>query len=104
MKQEIATLQNAAAELRVLATALDTVIQALDAKAVTQAVETEPKTEGPKVTLEELRTLLARKAGEGFKAEIRQLIVDEGVNKLSEVPPKDYGKIKEKAEAMTHGS
>lgn len=101
---QVETLTDVAAQLRVLATALDEVIKALDAKAVIQAPAVEEKKEAPKVTLEELRTVLARKAGEGFKEEIRKLILDAGAHKLSEVPKERYGELKEKAEAMTHGS
>lgn len=104
MLKAVEVLTDAAAQMRVIATALDEVIKSLDPDAVIQAPAVEEKKEAPKVTLEELRMVLARKAGEGFKEEIRKLILDAGAHRLSEVPKEKYGELKEKAEAMTHGS
>ena len=64
--------------------------------------KTVPKPEQvqPKVTLEEVRAVLAEKSAAGHTAEMRQLLHDFGADRLSAVKPKYYADIKAKAEAI----
>ncbi|KXU03813.1 hypothetical protein [Streptococcus oralis] len=49
------------------------------------------------VTLEELRGVLATKASEGFKDEIRALLKAYGADSLSKLDPKNYSALMEEA-------
>ena len=62
------------------------------------AKETEPAQ--PKVTLEEVRAVLAEKSSAGHTDEVRKLLQDFGAAKLSAVDPKDYAALKAKAEVL----
>lgn len=52
------------------------------------------------ISLEEVRGVLAKKVQEGKQAEIRELIKNYGVSKLSEVEAKHYVKLIKKAEEL----
>ena len=64
--------------------------------------ETKPIKE-PKISLEEVRGVLAEKSQLGFTAEVRAIIQKYGVNRLSEVDMKNYKKILEDAEVLGNG-
>lgn len=53
------------------------------------------------VTLEQVRTVLARLSQAGHTAKVRELIQAAGADKLSEVAPTKYGQLLEQAEAIT---
>lgn len=57
----------------------------------------EPKRE---ISFTELRALCANKSKDGFTKSIRQLILDLGANKLSEVEPNRYQELYDKVEAL----
>lgn len=61
---------------------------------------TEDTTNEPTITLEEVRTVLAKLAQDGKQAELRALIGKFGANRLSEVEPKHYPAILKEVEAM----
>lgn len=52
------------------------------------------------VTLEEVRTVLAEKSRLGFTKEIKKLLLDFGVSKLSEIKESDYATLLQKAEEL----
>lgn len=54
----------------------------------------------PKVTLEEVRGVLAEKSAAGHTAKVRQLLKDLGADKLSAVKPEDYAALKASAEVL----
>ena len=54
----------------------------------------------PKVSLEEVRGLLAKKSQEGKSSEVRTLIQSYGVTKLSEINEDDYADLFKKAEVL----
>ena len=62
---------------------------------------TEPET--PKVTLEEVRAVLAEKSRKGLNAEVRELLLSHGCKKLSEVEETFYGELLKEAEALGNG-
>ena len=53
-----------------------------------------------KVSLEEVRGLLAKKSQEGKSSEVRSLIQSYGVAKLSEINEDDYADLFKKAEVL----
>ena len=53
-----------------------------------------------KVSLEEVRGLLAKKSQEGKSSEVRNLIQSYGVAKLSEINEDDYADLFKKAEVL----
>ena len=58
----------------------------------------------PKVTLEEVRGVLAEKAGLGFTAEVKELLKKHGGKRLSEIAETDYAGLKTDAEVLGNGS
>lgn len=52
------------------------------------------------VSLEQVRTVLARLSQAGHTAKVRELIQAAGANKLSEVDPSKFGQLLEQAEAI----
>ena len=54
----------------------------------------------PQVSLEDVRTVLAAKSAAGHTDEVRALIQEFGVEKLSAVKPEDYAALKAKAEVL----
>lgn len=54
------------------------------------------------VTLEQVRTVLARLSQAGHTAQVRELIQAAGANKLSEIDPAKYGWLLEQAEAIAN--
>lgn len=52
------------------------------------------------VTLEQVRTVLARLSQAGHTARVRELIQAAGATKLSEVDPAKYGQLLEQTEAI----
>ncbi|MGM1323349.1 hypothetical protein ACS0VJ_04975 [Corynebacterium macclintockiae] len=59
-----------------------------------------PAPEVVQVTLEQVRTVLARLSQAGHTAQVRELIQAAGANKLSEVDPSKFGRLLEQAEAI----
>lgn len=59
-----------------------------------------PAPEVVQVTLEQVRTMLARLSQAGHTAQVRELIQAAGANKLSEVDPSKYGHLMEQSEAI----
>ena len=55
------------------------------------------KEEKPQPTLEEVRTVLAELSRKGYTTNVRMMLIGFGVNKLSEVDPKDYPELLAKA-------
>ena len=54
----------------------------------------------PKISLEQVRAVLADKSQSGFTAEVRDLIAKYGSNKLSGIDPKHYPAILKEAEEI----
>lgn len=59
-----------------------------------------PAVEVVPVSLEQVRTVLARLSQAGHTAKVRELIQAAGADKLSEVDPSKYGWLLEQAEAI----
>lgn len=56
--------------------------------------------EVPKLSLEDVRSVLAEKSANGHGAEIRELLKKYGQTKLSEIDPKDYPALLADAEVL----
>lgn len=60
----------------------------------------EPKPEAKKLTLEEVRAVLAEKSRAGHTAECRKLIKQHGASNLSGLDPKEYPALLAEVEAL----
>lgn len=56
--------------------------------------------EQPVIKLEDVRAVLAEKSRQGFTKDIKQIILDLGATKLSEVKEHDYPILLQKAEGL----
>ncbi|MDL2205820.1 DNA ligase [Eubacteriales bacterium OttesenSCG-928-N13] len=65
-----------------------------------EEVEENPEPEKPKVTLEQVRAVLAEKSVAGFRAEVQGLIQKYGGDKLSAVDPSRYAQLMADAEVL----
>jgi len=93
-------------ELRSAAEAINSAANALaslfSGKAETAPKKEDPKPEEPKpMTLPEVRAILAEKSRAGFTAEIKELLIKYGADKLSAIDPAKYADLVAEAEALT---
>lgn len=72
----------------------------LTSKSGLNETSAEDMTNEPTITLEEVRTVLAKLAQDGKQAELKALIGKYGAKRLSEVESKYYPAILKEAEAM----
>lgn len=104
-REMVKTLVEVKAELFVLGTAIDSVIEAMGGEETPAAPKAEPVSqEEPRFTLEEVRAVLADKSMAGFREEVKALITGLGASRLSEVPAEKYKELVEQAEALGNGS
>lgn len=103
-QEMVNTLTDVKAELFVLGTAIDSVLEALGAGESEEAKVKPTPPEEPKLSLEEVRAVLADKSMAGFRDDVKALITSFGVNRLSEVPADKYKELVEQAEALGNGS
>ncbi len=77
-------------------------IQKLGTVASEEATPVQPKEEKekPKISLEQIRGVLAEKSRDGFTAEVREIIKRHGANRLSEVDPVEYEAMITEAENL----
>ena len=78
---------------------------------LTKMISEEPQAEDatvsspePKLTLEQVRAVLADKSRQGHTAEIRALLQKYGASKLSQIDPVHYKVLLAEAEVLTNGS
>lgn len=62
--------------------------------------ESPKEPEAPKLALEDVRAVLASKARLGHRAEVRDLLLKYGAEKLSEIDPIKYPELLKDAEAL----
>lgn len=65
--------------------------------------EKKPKKSKPEITLEQVRAALAQKSNSGFTAEVRELLVKHGADRLSNIDPSEYAALLADAEALGNG-
>lgn len=91
-------------ELRESATKIISLVDDLYSLFSSKTTEDEsPKEEKKKLTLEEVRTLLAAKSRDGYIAEVKALLKSFGANRLSEVKEEDYEDLYLQAEVIGDG-
>lgn len=74
-----------------------------EAKAKAESKKTAAKEKPAEVklpTLEEVRSVLATKSREGHTAEVKELLIKHGANKLSEIAQKEYPALLADAEVL----
>lgn len=106
---KIKLLLDVVEDLRSLADSVQAVADAMmqsDAPAPAAEPEhTEPSAAPTKkITLEEVRAVLAEKSHDGLTAEVRGLLQKYGAQKLSGVDPKHYAALLKDAEVLTHAT
>ncbi|WMJ86737.1 rRNA biogenesis protein rrp5 [Anaerocolumna sp. MB42-C2] len=93
-------LKKLTGSLQTLAETFDTNVSAGGAQAETSALVTETKPAKKKITLEQVREVLAEKSHDGFTAEIRALLEKYGADKLSKIDSAHYAALLADAEAL----
>ncbi|MGN0609871.1 MAG: rRNA biogenesis protein rrp5 [Oscillospiraceae bacterium] len=74
-----------------------------DTELKANAVDVLPKKIEKSYTLEDVRGVLAEKSQKGHTAEVKELIVKFGGNKLSDISPDKYGELIKLAEEFDNG-
>ena len=96
-------------ELRSLADSIQTLCNALVEHEYSDSVPDPAPAPAPaapekKVTLEEVRAVLAEKSHDGLTAEVRELLQKYGATKLSGVDPKHYAALLKDAEVLARAT
>ena len=84
-----------AQKLRALATEINALADELE-----EGKKHKKEKEVKQPTLEEVRTVLAELSRKGYTTNVRMMLIGLGVNKLSEVDPKDYPELLAKAKEL----
>ena len=80
---------------------VDTMAAVIEAEEPKQIEEKQPKKEEKKeLTFEEVRAVLATKSREGHTAEVKAIITEFGVEKLSDIEPAQYEELLAKVEVI----
>ncbi len=92
-------------EMSSLAESIKTYAEAIETGDEIQPIQAKekPKKEIKKVTLEQVRAVLAEKSRNGHTAVIRTLLEKYGANKLSEISPEKYADLLADAEVLGNG-
>jgi hypothetical protein len=100
-------LLNVVSDLRKLADSVQAIANAMadtepadNARPETPAPAAEQKPAAKKITLEQVRAVLADKSHDGFTAEVRTLLEKHGAKKLSEIDPVNYAALLADAEEL----
>lgn len=86
---------NTIKKLRKIATEINAIADELE-----KGDEPKKQEEVKQPTLEEVRTVLAELSRKGYTTNVRMMLIGLGVNKLSEVDPKDYAELLAKAKEL----
>lgn len=97
----IQKLMKVAEDLKVLSESVQAVCSTVSEGLAESPVETPQQIEAPKVSMEQVRGVLADKSRAGHTAEIRKILKKYGADKLSAVDPANYPAILKEAEALT---
>lgn len=98
-------------DMRHLADSLQAVAEAMMQNETPDPVPAEPEAPAApaakpakKVTLEQVRAVLAQKSHDGLTAEVRALLQKYGAAKLSAIDPQHYEALLKEAEELDHAS
>ena len=104
---QIKLLLNLACDLRALADSIQAVADVMADKETAETAQLETpvsakESEPPakKVTLEQVRAVLADKSQQGFTADVRTLLEKYGAPKLSQIDPASYAALMADAESL----
>lgn len=104
---KIKLLLDVVQDMRSLADSLQTIADSLQGNTpeqpstAQQADHTEPpKPMVPKITIDQVRAVLAEKSGEGKTAQVKALLNKYDAGKLSGVKPEDYAALMEEARKL----
>lgn len=88
-------------DMRSLADSLQSVADSIQGNtAVSEEVPTQPVDNTPQITIDQVRTLLAEKSGEGKTQAVKALLYKYDAGKLSGVKPEDYAALMEEARKL----
>ena len=87
--------KDVAQKLRAIATEINALADELE-----EGKKPKKEKEVKQPTLEEVRTVLAELSRKGYTTNVRMMLIGLGVNKLSEVDPKDYPELLAKAKEL----
>jgi hypothetical protein len=96
----ITDLKNLAASLQSLAEEMPDNEQKNEVHNATTETKTDTVPTEKKITLEQVRTVLAEKSHDGFTTEVRTLLLKYGGKKLSEIDPVNYAALLADAEEL----
>lgn len=104
---KIKLLLDVVQDMRSLADSLQTIADSLqgntsdETDTQQQTVATEPpKPTAPKISIDQVRAVLAEKSGEGKTAQVKALLNKYDAGKLSGVKPEDYAALMEEAKKL----
>ena len=88
-------------DMRSLADSLQSVADSIQGNtAAPEEVPTQPVDNTPQITIDQVRTLLAEKSGEGKTQAVKALLYKYDAGKLSGVKPEDYAALMEEARKL----
>lgn len=104
---KIKLLLDVVQDMRSLADSLQTIADSLqgntsdetDTQQQTVATE-QPKPTAPKISIDQVRAVLAEKSGEGKTAQVKALLNKYDAGRLSGVKPEDYAALMEEAKKL----
>lgn len=104
---KIKLLLNVVEDMRSLADSIQTIADSIqgntaESEMTTQQPDTSmpPKHTAPQITIDQVRTLLAEKSGEGKTQAVKALLYKYDAGKLSGVKPEDYAALMEEARKL----
>lgn len=102
MSELDATVQELRSAAEAIKSAADALASLFSGGSTAEPEQTEaPKEEDKALTLPEVRAILAEKSRAGFTAEIKQLLMKYGADKLSAIEPTQYAALVADAEGLT---
>ena len=88
-------------DMRSLADSLQSVADSIQGNtAAPEEVSTQPVDNTPQITIDQVRTLLAEKSGEGKTQAVKALLYKYDAGKLSGVKPEDYAALMEEVRKL----
>lgn len=101
MSELAATIEELRSAAAAISDAADWLSEKFSGKPQTEDAPASPPE--PKLTLEQVRAVLADKSRAGFTAQIRSLLQKHGAAKLSEIDPSQYADLLKEAEGLENG-
>ena len=87
-------------DMRSLADSLQSVADSIQETPAQPVDSTPPKHTAPQITIDQVRTLLAEKSGEGKTQAVKALLYKYDAGKLSGVKPEDYAALMEEVRKL----